>query len=266
MVDNELAAPVAKLLELGEPTYSRDFTWPDYRSYGIGPEHIPALIAIATDNDLIHLPDDHDPRGWGPIHAWRALGQLRAQEAILPLMRLFHEVRDNDWVIEEMPDVFAMIGSPAFSALADYLRDESYPTYSRLVAATSLMQIALVDPALREQSITVLAEQLGEFKKNSSGMNGVLIANLVELEAAEQADLIQRVFAEGSVDRFIVGDWRDIKNRLQNHNGKNPLSPGGSRAGNSLAKNLSSTPPDPAPRPAYQEPRTTPHRHSDAAR
>ena len=240
MIDDALAAPVAKLLELGEPTYARDFAWPDYRSYGIAPEHIPALIAIATDQELIHLPDERDPRGWGPIHAWRALGQLHAQEAIQPLMRLFHEVRDNDWVIEEMPDVFALIGPPAFSPLVSYLRDRSYPTYSRLVAATSLMQMAFVEPAVRDQSIAVLAELLSSYAENSPGMNGVLVANLVELDAVEQADLIQKAFTEGKVDRFIVGDWRDIKHRLLGPNGKHPFSPN-----SSLTKNVGSVPPDP---------------------
>ena len=80
MVD-DFAAPVAKLLELGEPKYSRDFAWPDYRRFGLGPEHIPALICIAVDPELIDLDDESDPRGWGPVHAWRALGQMKARSS-----------------------------------------------------------------------------------------------------------------------------------------------------------------------------------------
>lgn len=244
--------PVRKLLELGEPKYARDFAWPNYREYGLGPEHIPALIQVATDHSLIHFPDDADPRGWGPVHAWRALGQLHAEQAIEPLMQLFHEIRDNDWVIEEMPDVFALLGPAAFSPLAAYLASPDYPTYSRLVAATSLMQLALAHPSLRINSIEALAAQLVDFKQNSPGMNGVLIANLVELDGAEKAELIQRVFAEGKVDRFIVGDWRDIKTRLRRSAaGKSPTQPA------SLAKKVDSVPPDPSSRPASQEPGTT---------
>lgn len=250
---SEDAGPVAKLLELGKPHYSREFAWPDYRSFGLNPEHIPALIQVATDFELIHLPDESDPRGWGPIHAWRALGQLQAAEAIGPLLRLLLDVRDNDWIIEEMPDVFAMIGPVAFPTLADYLRDPAYPAYARLVAATSLMEMARLDPDMRGRSVEVLAEQLVGFKQNSPGVNSILIANLVELQAVEKADLIQKVFTEGKVDRFIVGDWRDVKNRLRPSAAKRvPTTP------SSLAKGVGSTPPDPITRSAYREPRTTP--------
>ncbi len=251
------AGPVAKLLELGEPRYSRDFAWPDYRSYGLNAEHIPAIIEIATDEALIRLPDESDPRGWGPIHAWRALGQLQAQAAVAPLLRLLTEVRDNDWIIEELPDVFALIGPVAFPALLDYLRDPAYPAYARLVAATSLMEMARLHPGVREQSVEALAEQLARYQHNSPGVNSVLIANLVELEAAEKADLIQKVFTEGQVDRFIAGDWRDVKHRLRPSAARRvPTTPV------SLSKSVNSTPPDPGKPGTYREPRTTPRDHT----
>lgn len=214
MADGESNDPISMLLELGEPKYSHEFVWPNYRSYGIGREHIPALISIATNQSLITAIDESNPHVWAPIHAWHALGQLEAQEAIEPLMQLFHLVPDNDWVIEEMPDVFALFGPKAFQPLADYLSNPHYPIYSRMVAATSLMEMALVHSQVRDQSIAVLADHLSRYEHNSPGMNGVLIANLIGLEAVEQAGLIQKVFARGKVDRFIVGDWRDIKHRL----------------------------------------------------
>ena len=215
MVDETLTEPVARLLALGQPSGLPVVAWPDYRAFGIRPEHIPVLIEIAIDRSLLSLPDENDPRAWGPIHAWRALGQLHAQEAIHPLIQLFHQIEDNDWVIEEMPDVFALIGPSAFEELVMYLRDSSYPAYARLVAATSLMQIALAHSACRERAVDVLAEQLAAFRDNSPGMNGVLIANLLELEAVEQAELIHSAFQEGKVDRFIAGDWRDAKKKLR---------------------------------------------------
>jgi hypothetical protein len=253
VIDDALAGPIHKLLALGEPKYSREFDWPDYLSLGIVSAHIPQLIEVATDHALIHLSDDNDPRGWAPVHAWRALGQLQACEAIAPLMCLFHEVRDNDWVIEELPDVMGMIGPAAFPALAEYLINISYPAYSRLVAATSIMQICLLHPELRAQGIEALAGQLINFEKNSPGMNGVLIAELVELGAADKSELIHKAFAAARVDRFIVGDWRDIKKRLARPDDPSVLPPQAS-----LHKKAAAIPPD--PRPAYKEPRTTPRR------
>ena len=215
MVDEPLAAPVAALLEMGLPRGIQEVAWPDYRGLGLCTEHIPALIQIATDQSLFQIVDENNPNAWGPVHAWRALGQLGASEAVDPLIGLLHGVRDNDWVIEEMPDVFALIGMPAFAPLVEYVQDTAFPVYSRLIAATSLTQIALREPRMRSEVIEILAGQLAGYRDNSPGMNGVLIANLVELHAFEKAELIHRVFVESKVDRFITGDWRDVRVRLR---------------------------------------------------
>lgn len=239
----EHAAPVARLLGLGEPRCASPAEWIDYRQFGLGPEDIPALIRLATDIALLSDGNEKDARVWGPVHAWRALGQMGAVEAALPLLNLFHAVPDNDWIIEEMPDVFALFGPRAFSPLADYLADTSRPTYARLVAATSLMQMALLSPELREKSVAALADQLANYRANSPGVNGVLIANLVELNAVEQRDLIHKVFVESKVDRFIVGDWRDV--RLLLSGSARTATRGDSAA---MAASIRKVPPDPAER------------------
>ena len=258
--DAEIAAPVARLLELGEPRCTGPAEWLDYQELELGPEHIPALIILASDLSLLRNPDENDRRSWGPVHAWRALGQLRAVQAIEALICLFHSMPDNDWIIEEMPDVFALIGPCAFAPLAAYLADPSRPTYARLIAATSLMEIAQLAPEMRVRTIAALANELASYRSNSPGVNSVLIANLIELQASEQADLIHCVFVESKVDRFIVGDWRDVRLLLV-PNGRSLI-----RNTTSLAANIKKVAPDPLERPleadnarsAANEPRTQP--------
>ena len=263
MAEAAYTGPVRQMLEIGEPAYSRGFAWPEYRVYGLGPEHIPDLIRLATDQALICMPDNCDePSSWGPVHAWRALGQLHAEAAVLPLLNLFHEVADNDWVIEEMPDVFAAIGPAAYPALTEYLLDKAHPDHSRMVAASCLMQLGLAYPEMRSVAVSVLAGQLEGYAKNSPGVNGVLIANLLELEAVDQTKLIQTVFTVGKVDRFIAGDWRDAKKRLKraaDTAGNMPASQDGA-----LKRTATGTPPDPSPnpRPASQEPNTQPRQRA----
>jgi hypothetical protein len=244
--------PISCLMELGKPMDTREQAWPDYLSLGISPEHIPALLQLATDAELINLPDEDAARSWAPVHAWRTLGQLQAEEAIDPLINLFHKIQDNDWVIEEMPEVFAQIGPTAFLPLAAYLGNTAYPTYSRLIAATAIKQMALAYPLVRDQAVDALAEQLRGFKQNSPGVNGVLIANLVDLAANEYADLIHRAFAEGPVDRFLAGDWRDVKKKLRTSAAVAAQENITKRAGGGTAAN------EPPTRPAYQEPHNSP--------
>jgi len=119
----DYSPPVDKLLTYGD---CRDLRkWPDYLELGLTQEHVPELIRMAIDDDL-NWADSDSLEVWAPIHAWRALGQLKAEEAIEPLMELFHELEDSDWVGEELPVVYGMIGPEAIPQLATYLSDTSY--------------------------------------------------------------------------------------------------------------------------------------------
>jgi len=62
---------------------------------GLGPQHVPDLIRMALDDEL-YWADSDSLEVWAPIHAWRALGQLRAEAAVQPLTRLLARIDDFD--------------------------------------------------------------------------------------------------------------------------------------------------------------------------
>ncbi len=115
---------VAQLLSLGDPR--NELRWQNYLALGVSEQDIPDLIRMALDEEL-HWADSESKQVWAPIHAWRALGQLRAEAAVEPLLHLFRRIdEDNDdWVGEELPQVYGMIGPAAIPALAVCLADES---------------------------------------------------------------------------------------------------------------------------------------------
>jgi hypothetical protein len=64
------SSPVSELLTVGD---CRDFReWPNYLDLGLGSEHVPELIEVATDNEL-NWADSESLEVWAPVHAWRAL-------------------------------------------------------------------------------------------------------------------------------------------------------------------------------------------------
>lgn len=79
-------SPVDKLLTYGDARLGAD-SWPNYLELGFGPEHIPDLIRMATD-EALNTAETEDMAVWVPTHAWRTLGQLRAEAAIKPLLIL----------------------------------------------------------------------------------------------------------------------------------------------------------------------------------
>jgi hypothetical protein len=205
------SSPVSELLTFGD---CRDFRgWPNYLDLGLRSEHVPELIEMATDEEL-NWADPESLEVWAPVHAWRALGQLRAASAIEPLLHLFHELEDSDWASDELPQVYGMIGRAAIPALARHLDDASHGLWSRVTAAFSLERIAAGDPSARSECVAILSRQLERFAENDPSLNGLLITYLLDLRAVEASSLMERAFAADRVDISIQGDWEDVQVEL----------------------------------------------------
>lgn len=204
--------PVDTLLTLGASDDFRSQSWPNYLEMGLGPEHIPDLILLATDLELRWNDEDDSPEAWAPVHAWRALGQLRAEAAIEPLMAWFGNNEYDDWITEELPQVYGMIGPAAIVPLAAYLEDSVHHTEdARITAVSSLEEIGKHWPEARSECVARLTEQLEFFAENGPEVNGFLIASLLDLKAIEAAPVMERAFAARRVDLMITGDWDEVQ-------------------------------------------------------
>ena len=207
---NQYPYPVNRLLNLGDPRERRE--WPVYTALGLTNEHVPDLIRMVLDDDLNNA-DGESREVWAPLHAWRALGQLRARDAIEPLVSLLQRIDewDDDWVGEELPRVFSMIGAPAIPALSEYLADAAHGLFARIAAAHSLEWISRRYAATRDQSLAALTAQLERFTENDPSLNVFLVSYLLDLKAVESAPLIERAFASDQIDLSVMGDWEDAQ-------------------------------------------------------
>lgn len=213
---NTYTEPVSKLLKLGRP----GDVWQDYSLLGITRADIPELLRLAQDNDLRYLeppedlPADEDLPDWyAQIHGWRALAQLRAEEAIPVMLGILHQIddEDDDWLSSDVHLVFGEIGPTAIEPLKTYLADENNPRYARSTASSSLAEIGNRYPEERERCIQGIAAVLERYETNDVGLNGFLIGDLVDVKAVEQIDLIKRAFEANAVDEFINGDVEDVQ-------------------------------------------------------
>lgn len=212
--------PVSRLLKLGRP---HGETWLDYSLLGITRNQIPDLIRLAEDYEMrimeppVDFPEDEDlPEWYAQIHAWRALGQLKAQEAIPAVLGILHQVddEDDDWIGEDADDIFALIGAAAISPLAEYLADNTKGLYARIDAAKSLHAIGKAHPETRDQCVRILSSVLENYAENDEGLNGFVIYDLVRLKAIEHIDLIEKAFKSENVDEMIMGDFEDVQIEL----------------------------------------------------
>lgn len=225
MPRNSYSSPVNQLLDYqpGTGQLSPD-EWPDYQELGITAEDIPELIRMATDEDLYNMQDDENDffgedslLEYAPIHAVRALGQLRASSAIEPLISLFPKMDDafdNEvlfCLIEELTDVLSLIGLPAIPPLAAYLADDSHDETWRVQATVTIKRIACVYPEQQGHCVAALSKQLSAFEENSPELNGHIISMLIDLKAIDSLPLIEQAFEAGRVDDEVVGDFDDVQ-------------------------------------------------------
>ncbi len=206
--------PVDQLLTYEKAEVADAKDWPNYLDLGFGPEHIPDLIRMVTDEQLNNADLD-SAEVWAPTHAWRALGQLRAEAAIEPLLSLFHTQEDSEWVGEELPEVFGMIGLAALPALKAYIADNSHGEWSRISAIGCVNQIGKLSSDAQTACVHLLTEQLEQFHETEHEFNAFLIMALaMEFKAVEAAPLMERAFAAQAVDESIMGDWDEVQVKL----------------------------------------------------
>ncbi|MCE9564329.1 MAG: DUF1186 family protein [Planctomycetes bacterium] len=210
--------PVGELLNLGRDALDRA-TKIDYAKFGIGMEHVPELIRLMQDKELFDWDYDNDdaeepPAIYAFIHAWRALGQLRAEAAIEPLLDLIAEQDDGewiDWVTEDVPEVLGQIGPAAIAPILARLERRYVGQESANDLATSLGQIAKEHTEVRGEIIGHLTKVLQSGIKIDPTLNGFVVSDLLDLKAVEAWPAIEVAYLRGEVDESIVGSVADAK-------------------------------------------------------
>lgn len=213
MKHEDYSAPVDTLLTYGSARDIRD--WSRYMECGFTHAHIPELITMLTDEDLWYAESTSD-EVWAPIHAWRVLSQLDAVDAIPALLDQLYRIDDdgNDWVGEEFPDVFTMIGAPAIPRITEYLAEAEHGLFARVCTAHSLANIGKRHPDTRQTCIKSLETQLRQHSHNDPTLNGFLVSFLLDLKALEALHSIQAAYHDSCVDLSITGDCEDAEIEL----------------------------------------------------
>jgi hypothetical protein len=205
------AGPSAQLLGLGALRFGITEEWLDYTALGLGEEHIPDLIAIATDPELNNVDAEVDVRAWAPVHAWRALGQLGATDSIRPLIRLVVDYPGDDWCIQDLPRVFASMGPNALAPLKKILANPSRTDGERETVAEAIGLLGQWHGDACKDCKTVLRDRLADFMQQGDDLNAFLVCALLDLGAVEHIDLIRRAYRAGVVNEIIPGDIEDVE-------------------------------------------------------
>jgi hypothetical protein len=183
--------------------------------FGIGAEHVPELIRMATD-EYLGSEDASEFEFAAPLHAVRALAELRAEEAIEPLLTIYDKAseNDNEWMLETLVDVYTTLGPVALPALEQFLADPLHDVSAQGYVTSIISSIANTYLEARGECIAVVSRRLADFEVNNPQLNDSLVRTLLRMKAVEAASVIEAAYASGRVDDFWGRDWDDAQYEL----------------------------------------------------
>jgi hypothetical protein len=220
------SSPVSQLFNLGRPA---DRFWVDYKSLGLGTEHIFELLQLLKHE--LAWGDSDKPEVYVALHALRALGQFKVEAAIEPLLDLLGSQEEEetwiDWITEDVPDAIGMIGPSALAKTAQRLEQSLHLEFVPTFFAEALVQIAKQHPSERSTVVSYLTAALKSAETNSISANTLIMSGLVALYAKEAWPVIEMAFMRGRIDESMDGNAQWIKSDL----GLAPLPMGSRRPG-----------------------------------
>ena len=186
---------------------------PSYGDLDTKVEDIPELISIASDLELFNSKSEAEY--WAPVHAWRALGEMRAKDAVIALIDRFDDYHECYWASEELPYIIANIcDADHIGKISNHLLDTSKDSASRIMAARTIKILADLYEDKKNEYIDIIACCLDESSQHSRSLNTVLVLALVDMQAQSKIDNIRLAFQEGRIDSFFAGDIEDIEIEL----------------------------------------------------
>jgi Protein of unknown function (DUF1186) len=209
MINNKYSESLQFLFTLPEdPFYYEEY---DFLTLGISAENIPELAKLVLDEQF-YLEDPEDEEWFYPnLFAYRALAQLKTEEAIDAMIQGVLRWADGDWFewfSMPMSKIWGEIGGLAVPALGKLLQNTAANEQVLIVTTEYLTAIVDKNPESRGLCVAILTEQLKKGHENSSMVNGFIVAALTsDMRALESAAEIEAAYQADCVDKKVMGDW-----------------------------------------------------------
>jgi len=195
----ELSELLAQLRDAGKDP--SDSLLDDIRSYGRDAvEPLLEVVAGYPGDD----PDADERLYWATYPAMQLLGDLRAPEAIGPILALLDE--DDDYIGPFISESLGRIGQPAIEPLREALFASGANVYGVANAANALARLAELHPEHRREIVSILIERIDADIPNDDpyALRAFLISDLADMRAHEAKLSIDRAWDADLVDDTII--------------------------------------------------------------
>ena len=218
----ELNDPINKIY-LKEDLVNRILQLP----YDLVRENLEKIILYHIGKTCKGIPKDYEDKGFTGIvaNAVILLGEVgntdSSLDVTLELLRQnddFMEYHFGDaWVEAYVPTLY-LLGQNRLDYLMDFVKEEGLETYSKCNVLTSVTQIALHQPERRDEvlewyrKVTRFAtKMLPQTQWFDSALAGLLVCELIDIQAQELLPEIKKLLDTELVDISICGDYAHIR-------------------------------------------------------
>lgn len=205
---------VRELLSLGKVEPLDE--WINYpEMLELDPTDVPALLSMALNEKLLYEMGENSTELWAPLHALRALGQLKSPEVIEPLLHASEILDDHDWMRDDLRKVFCLIGEPSLEPLIYYfLHEKVICEFWHAGMSEALGLLVETYPQFRMRVLDAFKQYMQAPNLELETLNGLVISTLLDLKAVELIDDIRHFFSLNCVEEEVAGDIEEVEIEL----------------------------------------------------
>jgi len=166
----------------------------------LGDEAVAPLLEVLGDEDLQY--EDARGGGWTPVHAARILGELRAAEAVEPLMKWLGV--EGEALAQAVPLALARIGEPALESLMVHACDRSHDLMGRAVALEALTRMTGPHPGFHDRVVDYLREIVRGEEKGEDEFRAFAVVNLCDISDDRAWDDILTAYKQNRIAKRLI--------------------------------------------------------------
>lgn len=160
-------------------------------------------------------------------HVLFFLGELRATEkldTVLEILRQskeFKEFHFGDYISDILPLTLYYVTGSNYNRLFEYMKEPSLYVFFRVLVPGAMAYVAINQPEKREEVIRWFKELLDYYLQNTdkpevfdSNLAGMIMNELIDIEARELLPDIEALYNTGLVDLFPCGDYDEVETEI----------------------------------------------------
>lgn len=181
--------------------------WPDYvGDLSLTEQDVKNLFEILRSNELELASDFCTAPECLPMHAWRAIGQLRIPSVIPELFEILQDDANQEayWFQIEFPLIIKEIGAESLPIVQTIIQDEYIDWYPRSIIAGSLKYFANTSAKTKGLICRIIIEILEDYKNRDIYFITSILKEYTKIDGPDISALCKELVKMQKIDFDLI--------------------------------------------------------------